>query len=828
MASPGITIVAGTDLPYHFLYGTLPGYALVAVDQELSYKPSGYDRADSYLTGEWDGSVRLFRQSKSGRSWYFPSGLLAKVTGVLDIFGVTYTVQDAAPREFDPQGFVWVSPLTLRPYQEEIVKKAYAAEGGVISLPTGGGKTLVGLKLISLFDMPTLIACHTRELLYQWRDEIKLHLGVDAGLVGDGNKDFQAITVATLQTIGGMVRSGEIQRLEYGMLLIDECLPYSTPVITDVGELPIGEIVEKHLPVKVLTHAGQFKRILGYQKIPLVKRLVRVTHEYGDLVCTEDHKILTQRGWIEAGKLTNEDVLYYVGEEDVRVRGMWERVLNETRAGETQRMESQKCMEGRGVFDGRAAAVDSRECDGGYVYPVPASELRKSDVVGCSFGRPSRLLTVEVLESDKSRKNAAAVYGKPGVRGREEDYPLLYLGVPMSYSNLQFGVSMRGTHDNRRFVKRDKYTNRIVDVVLGRRVASEKEESSRGWVCWTQGFNFARKIFAGGVGSDCPVVGQNVGGQCKCVLLQKGNLREYWADFGCGCISRDCAPDCTTGRDGLQGDSGLYVYDITVEDDHSFVANGVVVHNCHRIPANVAYNIAMRCTARKRYGLSATPRRQDNAVLKIFAATGPLTSVITPCDLIKAGYLARPKLTMISVGGSPMYFSQDWQKEYVSHIVTNDERNRRIVDEVVRLVREGKQTYIHVERIEHMELLYNLIVKEVAPTKVARIWGKVKTADRQKLLKRFEAGTLNVLIGTILKEGVNLPAMDAVVLAGGLSSPVALVQKVGRALRRNERFDYAEVIDFIDNCGRFCRKHSELRYQAFMEYYGDCIEIVRA
>lgn len=173
-----------------------------------------------------------------------------------------------------------------------------------------------------------------------------------------------------------------------------------------------------------------------------------------------------------------------------------------------------------------------------------------------------------------------------------------------------------------------------------------------------------------------------------------------------------------------------------------------------------------------------------------------------------------------------MYFSQDWQKEYVSHIVTNDERNRRIVDEVVRLVREGKQTYIHVERIEHMELLYNLIVKEVAPTKVARIWGKVKTADRQKLLKRFEAGTLNVLIGTILKEGVNLPAMDAVVLAGGLSSPVALVQKVGRALRRNERFDYAEVIDFIDNCGRFCRKHSELRYQAFMEYYGDCIEIV--
>jgi len=239
----------------------------------------------------------------------------------------------------------------------------------------------------------------------------------------------------------------------------------------------------------------------------------------------------------------------------------------------------------------------------------------------------------------------------------------------------------------------------------------------------------------------------------------------------------------------------------------------------------MAYNIAMRCTARIRIGLSATPKRTDNADLKIFAATGPVVANLTPCDLVRAGYLARPKLTLISVGGSPGFFSQDWQKEYVAQIVTNDERNERIVDEVVRLVREGKQTYIHVERVAHMNLLYNMIAREIGADKVARIWGKISTKTRQQLLKQFQARDINVLIGTILKEGVNLPAMDAVVLAGGLSSPIALVQKVGRVLRRNERFDYAEVIDFIDNCGRFCRKHSELRYQAFMEYYGDCIEI---
>ena len=226
MASPQITIVAGSDLPYHFLYGRIPPYALVAIDQELSYKPVGYDRTDAYLRGDWDGRVQLFKQSRSGSSWYFASGLLSRVTNVLDIFGVPYTVQEATPKEFDPHGFEWVSPLTLRSYQQTAVDKAYAARGGVISLPTGAGKTVVGLKLVSMFDVPTLILVHTKELLYQWKDEIKLHLGVDAGLVGDGQADFRAITVATLQTIGGMIRSGDIQRLEFGMLLLDECLPF--------------------------------------------------------------------------------------------------------------------------------------------------------------------------------------------------------------------------------------------------------------------------------------------------------------------------------------------------------------------------------------------------------------------------------------------------------------------------------------------------------------------------------------------------------------------------------------------------------------------------
>jgi len=50
-----------------------------------------------------------------------------------------------------------------------------------------------------------------------------------------------------------------------------------------------------------------------------------------------------------------------------------------------------------------------------------------------------------------------------------------------------------------------------------------------------------------------------------------------------------------------------YVYDLTVAEDHSYVANGVIVHNCHHVPADSFRKIAFFLKARKRLGLSATP-----------------------------------------------------------------------------------------------------------------------------------------------------------------------------------------------------------------------------
>src|SRR5262245_58866957 len=87
-------------------------------------------------------------------------------------------------------------------------------------------------------------------------------------------------------------------------LLVDECFAYGTLVLTNLGLLRIGDIVENRLNLLVLscnraTQQMEWKPIVRWLKKPLFGQLLRVEHEYGEIVCTPTHKIWTQnRGYV--------------------------------------------------------------------------------------------------------------------------------------------------------------------------------------------------------------------------------------------------------------------------------------------------------------------------------------------------------------------------------------------------------------------------------------------------------------------------------------------------------------------------------------------------
>lgn len=104
------------------------------------------------------------------------------------------------------------------------------------------------------------------------------------------------------------------EQLGVDMLLVDEahCFPAEALVTTDVGLLPIGEIVTKRLPVKVLscdTETGElsWREITRWHDNYVSNPVVRVTHENGYFDCTSNHQIWTEEsGYVQAGSLERE------------------------------------------------------------------------------------------------------------------------------------------------------------------------------------------------------------------------------------------------------------------------------------------------------------------------------------------------------------------------------------------------------------------------------------------------------------------------------------------------------------------------------------------
>jgi superfamily II DNA or RNA helicase len=110
-----------------------------------------------------------------------------------------------------------------RPYQEEALT-AWRAEGcrGVVVLPTGSGKTVLGALAIAEVGLAALVVVPTIDLLAQWRAALGAALGLAPGaigLYGGGEHDVRPITIVTYESAQLHPELGRA----FGLLIFDEC-----------------------------------------------------------------------------------------------------------------------------------------------------------------------------------------------------------------------------------------------------------------------------------------------------------------------------------------------------------------------------------------------------------------------------------------------------------------------------------------------------------------------------------------------------------------------------------------------------------------------------
>ena len=235
---------------------------------------------------------------------------------------------------------------------------------------------------------------------------------------------------------------------------------------------------------------------------------------------------------------------------------------------------------------------------------------------------------------------------------------------------------------------------------------------------------------------------------------------------------------------------------------------------CHRVASKTATEVMSAIkNARYRFGLSASPWRDDGADLALEAIFGHVAYEVSASNLIDRGYLVRPVIRMIEISAIKTKKGDKWQEVYKRAIVENEYRNNIVVVEAIKLLKSNRSVLILVKYIGHGDILYRML--RDSDIHCVFLSGGDSSLVRNNVINQLRNKSLQVVIATtIADEGLDIKSLDAVILAGGGKSSVKALQRVGRALRPFDGKDLAYIIDFEDR-SKYVSDHSMARYRIY-------------
>lgn len=116
---------------------------------------------------KWKGNVNLYEKFK--KSYVVNGGVLEPLLRTLTLFGMKYEVQNLKQPAQESVAIEFEGRIKLYSYQKDLIDIVKKNDGcGLISAPTGSGKTIVGTEITSIYNTPTVIIADKVNILSQW------------------------------------------------------------------------------------------------------------------------------------------------------------------------------------------------------------------------------------------------------------------------------------------------------------------------------------------------------------------------------------------------------------------------------------------------------------------------------------------------------------------------------------------------------------------------------------------------------------------------------------------------------------------------------------
>ncbi|MBY6412694.1 DEAD/DEAH box helicase [Rhodococcus sp. BP-252] len=212
------------------------GLSLVSLDRAVLTEVMRHKKIAPMLGAKVDDDTVIVHPSERG---HLKQMLLKIGWPAEDLAG--YVDGEAHPIDLDQEGGHW----SLRDYQEMAADSFWAGGSGVVVLPCGAGKTMVGAAAMAKAKATTLILVTNTVAGRQWKRELIARTSLTEDEIGEYSgerKEIRPVTIATYQVITRRTK-GEYKHLElfdsrdWGLVIYDEVHLLPAPVFRMTADL---------------------------------------------------------------------------------------------------------------------------------------------------------------------------------------------------------------------------------------------------------------------------------------------------------------------------------------------------------------------------------------------------------------------------------------------------------------------------------------------------------------------------------------------------------------------------------------------------------------
>lgn len=239
----------------------------------------------------------------------------------------------------------------------------------------------------------------------------------------------------------------------------------------------------------------------------------------------------------------------------------------------------------------------------------------------------------------------------------------------------------------------------------------------------------------------------------------------------------------------------------------------IIVDECHHISAETWRTTVESFPAKYRFGVSATPDRENGMFAVSKLVLGDIIHVTDKKELYNNKTIMKPRVKAVSTKFNHSYFpthsyreceyKPDCKGKYKVHrnnyqkILTklseDKDRAQLVVDNIIAY--KDKNNIIISKRIKHLELIKEILHPHIS--RVHMLTGNETTEERSEVVDLAMNNKI-IILSTLADEALDIPTLDVIHLVWPTKSIPLVKQQIGRVQRTAKDKENPIVFDYVD------------------------------